>query len=128
MYIFGGYSGFYWLNDFHKIDLTTMEWSLEIPRGGNPPSTRFGYVSAVWRDSMFIFGGYDGATWLNDLYEYDFVQKRWSQVDAGGELPSVRSCPSWATYKSSVFVFGGYDGVHRLNDFYEFNAETKMWS
>ncbi len=77
---------------------------------------------------MYIFGGYDGVTWLNDLHEFHFPSKRWMRIEADGQVPSVRSCPSWATYKSSVFVFGGYDGVHRLNDFYEFNAERKLWT
>mmetsp|Transcript_1865 Transcript_1865/g.2990 ORF Transcript_1865/g.2990 Transcript_1865/m.2990 type:complete len:374 (+) Transcript_1865:402-1523(+) len=97
-------------------------------REGYPPSTRFGYVSAVWRDSFVVFGGYDGSTWLNDLHEFNFLTEKWIRVETAGHPPSVRSCPSWVSYKKSLFIFGGYDGVHRMNDFHEYNFETKTWS
>ena len=91
------------------------------------PSTRFGYVSAVWKDSFIVFGGYDGSTWLNDMHEFNFTKAKWARLEVVGIAPCNRSCPSWATYKHSMFVFGGYDGVHRMNDFYEFDLKTKVW-
>lgn len=33
-----------------------------------------GYVSAVGVDRCFIFGGYDGTTWLNDMYEFNYIE------------------------------------------------------
>lgn len=133
MYIFGGYSGTYWLNDFSRLNFRkqpnrdTLEWSAVLPRTGSTPSTRFGYVSAVWRDSFFIFGGYDGSSWLNDLHEFSFPQETWSLVNTEGPQPSVRSCPSWAPYQHCVYIFGGYDGVHRMNDFHELDLERYQW-
>lgn len=95
---------------------------------GAPPSTRFGYVSAVWSDFFILFGGYDGSNWLNDMHEFDFTRQKWSRIEPKTEPPSARSCPSWAAYKNSIFLFGGYDGVQRMNDFYEFNFQSKRWS
>ncbi|CEL93851.1 unnamed protein product [Vitrella brassicaformis CCMP3155] len=128
MFLFGGYSGFNWLQDFHEFNFESNEWS-PVNAKGNPPSTRFGYVSAVSEDGLFVvFGGYDGCTWLNDMYEFNFATHQWSITSAQGNIPSGRSCPSWATYKGSVFVFGGYDGVHRMNDFHQFQLLTRTWS
>lgn len=127
MYVFGGYSGQEWLNDFHRLDFRTLEWTLILGREGNPPSTRFGYVSAVWKDSFIVFGGYDGSTWLNDLHEFDFLHDRWTRIETTGSGPSVRSCPSWVCYNHCLYIFGGYDGVHRMNDFYELDLETRIW-
>lgn len=79
LYIFGGYSGLFWLNDFHRLDLCnfhsdSLKWCPVNHLHGAPPSTRFGYVSAVWNDFFILFGGYDGSNWLNDMHEFDFTR------------------------------------------------------
>lgn len=129
MYLFGGYSGFTWLNDFLSFNFETSQWS-PVPSGqrGTVPSTRFGYVSAVHGDFMYVFGGYDGSAWLNDTYDFDFEHGIWSATRVQGFIPSGRSCPSWATHNGSVFLFGGYDGAHRMNDFHQFRCGSRIWA
>jgi len=129
MYLFGGYSGFTWLNDFLSFNFETNTWQA-VPSGhkGAVPSTRFGYVSSVHGDFMYIFGGYDGSAWLNDMFDFDFERGLWSATQVQGFIPSGRSCPSWATHNGSVYLFGGYDGVHRMNDFYQFRMVSRTWS
>ncbi len=56
LYIFGGYNGSTWLNDFHEFDLDTSIWRIVEPRGFCPAS-RFGYVSVVHEDCFILFGG-----------------------------------------------------------------------
>ena len=46
LYLFGGYNGSQWLNDFHEFSLTTCSWRTVQPKG-QPPASRFGYVSVV---------------------------------------------------------------------------------
>ncbi|CAE7248039.1 Lztr1 [Symbiodinium pilosum] len=129
MWRFGGYSGFTWLNDFHSFNFDTSTWQA-VPSGhkGSVPSTRFGYVSAVHGDFMYVFGGYDGSAWLNDMFDFDFERGSWYSTQVQGFIPSGRSCPSWATHNGSVFLFGGYDGVHRMNDFHQFRMGSRTWS
>eukprot|EP00930_Biecheleria_cincta_P013394 TRINITY_DN11964_c0_g1_i1.p1 TRINITY_DN11964_c0_g1~~TRINITY_DN11964_c0_g1_i1.p1 ORF type:complete len:509 (+),score=49.41 TRINITY_DN11964_c0_g1_i1:181-1707(+) len=129
MYVFGGYSGFTWLNDFWSFNFDTSEW-LPVPSGqrGAVPSTRFGYVSSVHGDFMYIFGGYDGSAWLTDTHDFDFERGIWNSTHVQGFVPSGRSCPSWATHKGSVYLFGGYDGTHRMNDFHQFCMSSRIWS
>ncbi|CAD7945856.1 unnamed protein product [Amoebophrya sp. A25] len=130
MYVFGGYSGFTWLNDFWAFDFKAKTWE-RVPGGcdGHVPSMRFGYVSASHADEdIFIFGGYDGSTWLNDMSEFSLAQKRWSRTQEDGYVPTGRSCPAWATHQESIYLFGGYDGVHRMNDFHQFRMPTRTWS
>eukprot|EP00435_Cladocopium_sp_Y103_P047393 s250_g13.t3 len=126
---FGGYSGFTWLNDFHSFNFDTSTWQA-VPSGhkGSVPSTRFGYVSAVHGDFMYVFGGYDGSAWLNDMFDFDFERGAWFSTQVQGFIPSGRSCPSWATHNGSVYLFGGYDGVHRMNDFHQFRMASRTWS
>eukprot|EP00928_Gymnodinium_smaydae_P078413 TRINITY_DN6234_c0_g1_i1.p1 TRINITY_DN6234_c0_g1~~TRINITY_DN6234_c0_g1_i1.p1 ORF type:complete len:514 (+),score=105.11 TRINITY_DN6234_c0_g1_i1:148-1689(+) len=129
MYLFGGYSGFTWLNDFSSFCFETSTWQA-VPSGnkGSLPSTRFGYVSAVHGDFMYVFGGYDGSAWLNDMFDFDFERGMWGATQVHGFIPSGRSCPSWATHNGSVYLFGGYDGVHRMNDFHQFRMTSRTWS
>lgn len=42
---------------------------------GNAPNSRFCHVACVYKDSMFVFGGYDGTSRLNDLVEF-----RWDNM------------------------------------------------
>ena len=91
------------------------------------PSRRFGYVSVVHEGKFVLFGGFDGAKWLNDMYEFDFKTKTWRQVEAKGDLPSVRSCPAWASDEKHVYIQGGYDGVDRKADFFACDLSTYTW-
>lgn len=126
LYLFGGYNGQQWLNDLFSFDLFTKEWH-NVDQSGQPPASRFGYVSVVHNNFFVVFGGYDGSTWLNDMHQYDFETWTWCAVQATGQIPSIRSCPSWCKEGDSVFVFGGYDGVQRMNDLFECNLETHTW-
>mmetsp|Transcript_21045 Transcript_21045/g.27378 ORF Transcript_21045/g.27378 Transcript_21045/m.27378 type:complete len:446 (+) Transcript_21045:552-1889(+) len=94
---------------------------------GNPPASRFGYVSVVHGSRFILFGGYDGTAWLNDTHEYDFDTELWKSVETKGQIPSIRSCPSWCKEGNKVFVFGGYDGVRRMNDFFCCDLDTDTW-
>eukprot|EP00939_MAST-03C_sp_MAST-3C-sp1_P004185 g4185.t1 len=148
LYLFGGYTGSRWLNDFHCYNIEEATWRKVEPKG-TPPSPRFGNVSAVWGDSFVCFAGYNGSAWLNDLYVYDFVSEEWSCVkrktsgaessndtgrgSASGDgssvlWPSIRSCPSWTQRGKNVYIFGGYDGVQRMNDFYVLHMDSFTWS
>ena len=41
------------------------------------------------RDSMYVFGGYDGLHRVNDLYEYHFTSRSWRQIITVGSLSEV---------------------------------------
>mmetsp|Transcript_33785 Transcript_33785/g.62533 ORF Transcript_33785/g.62533 Transcript_33785/m.62533 type:complete len:627 (-) Transcript_33785:73-1953(-) len=100
------------------------------PRGqvGKVPSRRFGYVSVVHNNKFVLFGGFDGSRWLNDMYEFDFATKTWTEIRARGQLPSVRSCPAWAKDDTHVYIHGGYDGVERKADFFACDLATYTWT
>ena len=72
---------------------------------------------------MYVFGGYNGAHRLNDMYCFDFDTHMWAIVDCSGELPSGRSSLVAQVYGNSLYTFGGYNGRNVLNDFFEFRFE-----
>lgn len=44
--------------------------ALKVQALGSAPNQRFCHVACVNKDSMFVFGGYDGTSRLNDLVEF----------------------------------------------------------
>uniref|UniRef100_A0A7S1Z0K8 BTB domain-containing protein n=5 Tax=Ditylum brightwellii TaxID=49249 RepID=A0A7S1Z0K8_9STRA len=151
VYLFGGYNGTAWLNDLWMFDIDTQRWTCiqessdprphtnddsnsalgDHPRprlGSTVPSRRFGYVSVVHNNKFVLFGGFDGSRWLNDMYEFDFETKTWTEILARGQLPSVRSCPAWAKDETHVYIQGGYDGVERKADFFACDLKTYTWT
>ncbi len=148
--LFGGYNGSNWLNDLWKFDIDTKRWTCiqetgsssgideanaGISFGGNPvaaaarkrPTPRFGYVSVVHNNKLILWGGFDGAGWMNDMYVFCFVTLTWSQIEQNGTLPSVRSCPAWAKDDKYVYIQGGYDGMERKDDFFACSLDTYTW-
>jgi len=76
MYVFGGSTGSA-MNDLHELkrpsDSSIAKWSPIVrPSDLTTPSHRFCHVAVVYRDSMFVFGGYDGSNRLNDFIRFDF--------------------------------------------------------
>jgi N-acetylneuraminic acid mutarotase len=134
--LFGGYNGRQWLNDLWVFDLASKRWTC-IQESSDPtngaesaskvPSRRFGYVSVVHRNKFILFGGFDGSSWLNDMWEFSFETKEWKCVQARGQLPSARSCPAWVQDDSHVYIIGGYDGMERKADFFACNLLTYEW-
>ena len=79
--VFGGFDGLARVDDLHTYCLTSNRWTQIIPAVGSapPPSARHSHSAVQWKDSLFIFGGYDGA-YKSDLHEYNFITSKWSQV------------------------------------------------
>ena len=139
LYIFGGYSGSQRCNDLHCYNFASQRWSLEgagdssvvVAMGdvdGNRPSPRDRHISCVWGSGLYVFGGFDGLTRVNDLYRYDLELRRWTCIPAAGShVPSPRHSHAAVVYGDSMYVFGGYDGSYRC-DFHQFDFRAQEWS
>jgi hypothetical protein len=75
---------------------------------------------------IIMFGGFDGAGYLNDTWTFDGVT--WAQV-AVSQSPPVRANAQMAydrvTHK--VVLFGGYDGTNYLGDTWLWDGGTSRW-
>lgn len=103
---------------------------------------------------VYLFGGYNGNSWLNDLWMFDIDTQRWTciqessdpnpsadnaalgnlsvvnrQPKAGssGAVPSRRFGYVSVVHNNKFVLFGGFDGSRWLNDMYEFDFKTKTW-
>jgi leucine-zipper-like transcriptional regulator 1 len=70
MYLYGGYSGSERLADMYAYDFDTNHWSQVDCTRGDAPSGRSSLVTQVYNNSIYVFGGYNGTTVLNDFFRF----------------------------------------------------------
>ena len=70
MYLYGGYSGSQRLADMFVYDFDTNHWSEVMSNNADSPSGRSSLVAQVYENNLYIFGGYNGQTVLNDFYRF----------------------------------------------------------
>ena len=96
IYVFGGYgsrnmreNGYQsaYLNDLHRLDTMTMEWTSIIPDRltGAPPSRRAGFGFAALKDKLFVFGGYS-QYWMYTLPSVDIFEGELITFERPGDL------------------------------------------
>jgi len=56
LFVFGGRSGSRLLNDLHRLDLDTLEWT-QVAAQGSAPSPRHYFGACESRNELFVFGG-----------------------------------------------------------------------
>lgn len=109
--------------------VSTPSWStISCENPSAAPCQRSLHAGAVHQDSLYVFGGYDGTTRVNDFIEFDFQKKRWRPVLAVGSVPTPRDRHTACVYNHSLYVFGGFDGTSRVNDFTGFDFNEGRWS
>ena len=70
MFAYGGYSGSERLADMYVYDFASNHWSEVDCTNGDCPSGRSSLVVQVYENCLYIFGGYNGVTVLNDFYKF----------------------------------------------------------
>ena len=139
VYVFGGDDGKRMLNDFLVSHVNDSSWARVVITGGQAPPPRYHHSAVVFRNSMFIFGGYttgdinsnSNLRNKNDLYEYNFTTSQWIDWSdkVTGPLPPPRSAHGSVIYNDRLWVFAGYDGNTRLNDMWsiDLTSATPVW-
>jgi len=146
LYLFGGWNGrkLEWYNDIWVLDLQTvpitvptqpllseysphqMNWRL-VTQTGDIPGMRCSHMAVTFGDCMYIFGGYDGRTYLSHLEAFDLNTCKWSRVQAKGPVPPARSRSRAWVYNGCMYVLGGWDRQVHFDDFWCFDFGTKIW-
>ncbi|XP_039298383.1 leucine-zipper-like transcriptional regulator 1 isoform X2 [Nilaparvata lugens] len=87
-----------------------------------------------FKDAIYVFGGDNGKTMLNDLLRFDVEEKSWGRAFVTGTPPAPRYHHSAVVHDSSMFVFGGYTGdIHsnsnltNKDDLFEYKFQTGQW-
>lgn len=92
------------------------------------------HTVVAFDEAIYVFGGDNGKTMLNDLLRFDVKDKSWGRAFTTGTPPLPRYHHSTVVYDQSMFIFGGYTGdIHsnsnltNKNDLYEYRFTTGQW-
>ena len=161
LWLFGGGA----LNDLWEFSPTTKMWTwvsgsssvsgvpdclpgvygtLGVASAGNVPGGRDKAVG--WTDNsgnLWLFGGFDCAGSLNDLWEFSPTTEMWTWVSgsntagasgvygtlgvaSASSVPGGRdSAVGWTGSSGNLWLFGGGS---QFNDLWEFNPTAKTWT
>ena len=94
--------------------------------GANVPSAR-ALHSAVWTGSqMIVWGGYDGAGYLNTGGKYAPATDSWTATSTSSG-PGARADHTSLWNGTDMIVWGGYDGASYLNSGGKYAPATDSW-
>jgi len=131
LYTFGGWNGFTraWYNDLYCFHFPTSRWRWISP-AGQLPGKRTSHAAVVYNNKMYVFGGFSGEEYLNDLHEFNLENETWRNLSAQckGDIPAPRSRFCAAVHGDSMYILGGWNKVGYFNDFYKFDFARSVWT
>ena len=94
-----------------------MTWSQPAIKG-TPPTPRVSVTGCLVNNTVYLFGGFDGTNWMNDLHTLDLENMLWERKLTYGTKPTPR-CRHTANYlKGKLYIFGGNDCDMSSNNIY----------
>ncbi|EUD69319.1 hypothetical protein C922_00182 [Plasmodium inui San Antonio 1] len=88
---------------------------------------RTGAASVLYKNHVYIFGGYKSERRLNDFYKYNIAENEWIKIESLNG-PSKRENNPAFLFKDKMYILGGYQGNEIwLNDFYVYDLRREKW-
>ncbi|GAW80997.1 dynein heavy chain [Plasmodium gonderi] len=114
--LFGGYGGYdrSSFNDLYEYDILKNEWILRSCKG-SIPSHRYGHISFINGNNLFILGGTNAEVSFSDMYTCNLKTNEWSEIDFSYSFNSskvfCRTILVESIDKNIIFIFGGHNIV-----------------
>lgn len=173
LWLFGGYgigaSGApAWLNDLWRFDRTSKQWThmkgstatggaatygvQGTPAAGNTPGARSSATGFFRDGNLWLFGGYNGTSYYNDLWRYEIATGNWAWMEGsntanqngvygvqgtpnGTNTPgSRRDATGWTASDGTLWLFGGLGlpasgaTAGDMSDLWRYNPTTGDWT
>ncbi|KAH7882189.1 hypothetical protein F5I97DRAFT_1817533 [Phlebopus sp. FC_14] len=160
--VFGGGQGPVYYDTTYILDTTTRRWfaptfpaqsqpqypapnqhsqnSQQVPQPVHPAPRR-AHTAVLYMGKVYIFGGGNGLTALNDLWALDVSRLdqalrgtggsgglKWSLVRTRGEPPAPRGYHTANLVGEVMIIVGGSDGRECFSDVWCLNMETLVWT
>ncbi|XP_024523078.1 rab9 effector protein with kelch motifs [Selaginella moellendorffii] len=110
----------------------TYIWSKPVMKGTHP-SPQDSHSSTAVGSKLYVFGGTDGTSPLDDLFVLDTATNTWGKPDVFGDVPAPREGHSASLIGDNLFVFGGCgkssdpSEEEYYNDLHVLNTNTFVW-
>lgn len=103
------------------LDPETASWTT----GKSLPQGICAYAIAVHEDRIYLFGGWDGVSFLKQVLRYDPIADDW---EALSPMPTARAFAGAGTIRSRIYVVGGFDGQDELDTCQVYDPQTDTWA
>ncbi|VUZ97745.1 kelch domain-containing protein, putative [Plasmodium vivax] len=88
---------------------------------------RTGAASVLYKNHIYLFGGYKSEKRLNDFYKYNIAENEWIKIESLNGPSKRENNPSFL-FKDKMYILGGYQGNEIwLNDFYVYDLRREKW-
>lgn len=124
--VFGGGEGPMYYNEVYILDTVMRRWvHPTFPEGAIIPPPRRAHTSVLYKGKLWIFGGGNGSTALNDVWTLDVSgppeRMRWEQIETRGKKPTARGYHTANLIGNVMVVVGGSDGRECFSDIWCLN-------
>jgi len=75
---------------------------------GESPQPRYNHSANVFNKKMYIFGGWNGTEYFNDVITFDLEKMVWSKLNASGKPPTPRQGHSSCIISHNLIIQGGF--------------------
>ena len=97
---------------------------------GAPPSSRQNFGSLLYKNKLWIYGGFTESSGLNDLHSLDLNNWLWKSINTTGTIPPLLTGSISTKVGSKIYVTGGCDKLTQkcLNHTYLIDLDKLLWS
>ena len=103
------------------LDTASGTWS----EGHALPSGLCAYALAEQGGQVYLFGGWDGSTYLRQALRYDPAADAWETLS---EMPTARAFHAAGAVGGRIYVVGGFDGEDELDVCEAYDPATDTWA
>ncbi|KIK09996.1 hypothetical protein K443DRAFT_80945 [Laccaria amethystina LaAM-08-1] len=139
--VFGGGLGPVYYDATYVLDTTTRRWTRPTLLPGPHPTARRAHAAVFYKGKVWVFGGGNGLTALNDVWTLEVgpggngvvgptgeKAMRWEEVETSGKRPSARGYHTATLIGNVMVIIGGSDGKECFTDVWFLNLDTLVWS
>jgi len=138
-FFYGGMYSYQGNNTFNEgtyvLNNTTLNVQEYTFSGTQRPTARV-YTSLSYdsyNGRVWLFGGFDGTKFYNDLWYFDLGLRTWTLVHAQDDnlvdvYPPPRQKAGMAIVNSNyIYILGGYSDSNSFNDLWVYNISNDVW-
>ncbi|CAA7262641.1 unnamed protein product [Cyclocybe aegerita] len=133
----GGGLGSTYYDTVYVLDTTTRRWSRPHIAPNPSPAPRRAHSAVCYRGKVWVFGGGNGLTALNDVWTLDVSNNagastskpmRWEEVQTFGVKPGARGYHTANLVGNVMVIIGGSDSKECFTDVWCLNLDTLVWT
>ena len=76
-------------------------------------------------DKIYVFGGWDGKSFVDHVLVYDTAADTWAERQP---MPVARGFAAAGALNGVIYVVGGYDGASEFADTYAYDVDGDIWT